>query len=762
MNRFRKSFSVHILLLLLILLSGCSTVKYVKQDEFLLSKLTIESDNKRLRSSELEAYVKQKPNQRVFGIFKMPLHIYSLSGRNDKLGINRFIKRVGEAPVIYNSELTDKTVEELTKVAQNKGFLHARIDTSVIYKKKKAYVTYKIHAGEPFRISEYEKHIKDPVMDSILSANPLQPKILNNMILDNGILEDERTRLISILRNNGYYALNKDLFLYYADSTEQSNQIQLSLESVPKTNENRSAFDRFRISKIIVDTSFDPLADEYKLENLRRDTIFYKGVYIVENLNDIWLKSKYIDQALYFHTGDYYNESSVNATYSAFSRMPAIKFINIRFNPVSEDSDELVCLIELSKAKSQSFSTELEGTHSAGDLGAAVAFSYKHGNIFKGSEMLTFKVRGAYEQLHGTSITDNYTEFGGETSINFPRFLFPILHSSVRKKIRANTEFALSYNYQHRPEFTRVIAGGAWRYKWTVKEQHRHTFDFVDLSYTYLPRMSDEFKNEMDQINVNPVLRYSYENHFILRTGYTYYKTNNVKLNKFNPIRYTFRAGAESAGNALYAISSLTKAKKVNGGYEMLGIRYAQYVKGDLDYAMTYRIDKRNYIAWHVGFGVAYPYGNMTVIPYEKRYFAGGANSVRAWNVRTLGPGRYRRTEGIDFINQSGDIKLDLSVEYRSYLFWKLHGAIFIDAGNIWTLRKYDNQPGGQFQFDTFYKEIALGYGAGIRADFDYFVLRLDLGIKAYDPSLYARDSWRLIQPGKNDFVLNFAVGYPF
>jgi len=249
-----------------------------------------------------------------------------------------------------------------------------------------------------------------------------------------------------------------------------------------------------------------------------------------------------------------------------------------------------------------------------------------------------------------------------------------------------------------------------------------------------------------------------------MRTGYTYYLSNNTQKNKNRPIRYTLRAGIESAGNSLAAISSLLNLPKNDGGYEVLGIRFAQYVKLDAEYAMNYRIDQRNNFVWRAGVGVAYPYGNLTVIPFENRYFSGGANSVRAWGIRSLGPGRYAKGgSGIDFINQSGDIKLDLNVEYRSYLFWKLHAAFFIDAGNIWTIREYDNQPGGQFQIDQFYKEIALGYGVGLRLDFDYFVLRLDLGVKAYDPSMSGRDSWRIIQPRLNqDFTLNFAVGYPF
>lgn len=763
MNIRKAKLCIYITGMLLPLMVSCSSTKFVGNDEYLLNRVQVISDTRKLKPAELEPYIKQKPNQRVFGIYKMPLHLYSLSGRKDN-SLNKFIRKVGEAPVVYDAQLVAKSMDELKKVAENKGYLFAKIDTVVNYKKKKADITYVITGGAPLKINSFDREIKDQAMDSVLIDAKIKYAIKPGMILDNGMLEDERMKITNSLRNNGYFGVNKDLFSFYADTTQSSQNINLLLKDQGRTDKTETAYLRYKIRNVLIDTAFDPMLNEETSSDFKMDTIRYKHLEIVESKGDRWIKPVYLSDACFIQPGEMYSEAMVNATYAAFSRLPVIRFVNIRFEPVAEGSDELNCIISLSKSKSQGFSVELDGTNSAGDLGAALGFTYKHSNLFKGSEVLSLKVRGAYEQLSGSSITDNYTEYGGEATIGFPRFLFPFLRSNFKKKLKATTEFGLQYNYQHRPEYERVIAGTSWRYKWTMGEMHRHTFDFIDFSYTYLPWMSEEFRNEMDQSGMNPVLRYSYENHFIMRMGYTYYRSNTHLKNSTTPIRYSFRGGLESAGNMLYAISSLMNAKKVNGGYELLGIRYAQYVKGDVDYAMNYRIDKRNYIAWHVGFGIAYPYGNLTVIPYEKRYFAGGANSVRAWGVRTLGPGRYvNNSTGIDFMNQSGDIKLDLNVEYRSYLFWKLHGALFVDAGNIWTIRKYENQPGGQFQFDKFYKEIALGYGVGVRADFDYFVLRLDLGIKAYDPALTGKEAWRFVRPRlKQDFTLNFAVGYPF
>ena len=228
---------------------------------------------------------------------------------------------------------------------------------------------------------------------------------------------------------------------------------------------------------------------------------------------------------------------------------------------------------------------------------------------------------------------------------------------------------------------------------------------------------------------------------------------------------YTLRAAGEIAGNLLYGISKLTRHKPGEyGEYSILGIRYAQYAKADLDYAYTILLNERNSLALHVGAGIAVPYGNSEMVPFEKRYFSGGANSVRGWSVRGLGPGRYRGTNPMtDFMNQCGDIRLDMNAEYRSKLIWKLELAAFLDAGNIWTIRNYPSQPGGKFQLKSFYKEIAMAYGLGMRLDFNYFILRLDLGMKLYDPSVVNKSKWVISYQNFNrDATLHFAVGYPF
>ena len=318
----------------------------------------------------------------------------------------------------------------------------------------------------------------------------------------------------------------------------------------------------------------------------------------------------------------------------------------------------------------------------------------------------------------------------------------------------------MAWDLQNRPEFHRRVFSMAWRYRWAEPRHHLNwRFDLLDLNYVYMPWISETFKRDyLDDVdNRNAILRYNYEDIFIIKMGFGLTYSDGVDA---------FRLNVESSGNLLSAFSKALNFKiNSKGQRTFINIAYAQYAKADFDYTHLVRFDDRNVLALHAGIGVAYPYGNSKVLPFEKRYFSGGANSVRGWGVRELGPGGYKGNDGrIDFINHTGDMKLDLNAEYRTPLFWKFEGALFVDAGNIWTLRKYDEQPNGQFKLDKFYKQIAAAYGMGLRLNFDYFILRFDMGMKAINPAYESGDEhWAIIHPKlSRDFAFHFAVGLPF
>lgn len=427
--------------------------------------------------------------------------------------------------------------------------------------------------------------------------------------------------------------------------------------------------------------------------------------------------------------------------------------------------------ILLSRNKKQSITLDVEGTNSEGDLGFGVGATYQHRNLARGSQLFTARLRMNYESLSGSFnglINDRYTEYAGEVGITFPRFEFPFAPLSMRQRFNVTSELAISGNYQERPEYTRIISGAAWKYKWVNRTNtRRHEFDLIDINYVYLPERTNDF---LDAIAPdNPLLRYSYEDHFIMSMGYRYYNSNKRipsavgRTRGIQPMVYTIRASAETAGNLLYLGSRILAHRPDDGVYEVFNTRFSQYVKGEVDYALTRNFDHRHSLAFHVGAGIGFPYGNSRVLPFEKRFYAGGANGVRGWGVRTLGPGSYNSHNSVTyFMNQCGDIRFDMSVEYRAKLFWVLEGGAFIDAGNIWTIHNYENQPGGMFHFDTFWKQIAWSYGIGLRMDFNYFLLRLDLGIKAYNPA-EGQERWPLLHfDWHRNTAVHFSVGYPF
>ena len=403
-------------------------------------------------------------------------------------------------------------------------------------------------------------------------------------------------------------------------------------------------------------------------------------------------------------------------------------------------------------------------------LGAALSVSYQNRNLFRGSELCMFRVRGAYEAvsgLHGQYRNESYTELGAETSINFPRFLFPFLSNDFRRNIRANTEFGLQYNYQMRPEFTRIVASTNWSYKWQSKSLHtRHQIDVLDINYLYMPWLDPIFEERYLKEKQNYILRYNYEDRLIVRAGYSYVYNSATGVMPTTTVAdnsYSLRFNVESAGNVLYGLAKLTSMhQNKEGEYSILNIPFAQYIRADFDYAKNIAFDLKNSLSYHLNLGIAFPYGTAKMVPFEKRYFSGGANSVRGWSVRDLGPGSFPG-DG-NFLNQTGDIKFDASMEFRSKLFWKIQSALFVDAGNIWTIREYESQLGGKFRFNKFYKQIAFAYGLGIRLDLDFFILRLDGGMKAINPVYESgKHRYPIFHPRfSRDFAFHFAVGYPF
>lgn len=774
---YRVWTGIAMALVFMAVLSSCSSTKHVPQGKLLLDKVKINIADPRpdVEKSQLANYLRQNANHRVLGGVKLQLAFYNLSGKDSTKWFNRWIQRVGTPPVIYDAALTEASAEQLKTALSNRGYMNNvvtyHVQTDSI--KRKARVDYDITLGEPYYIRSIAYEIPDDDMRDIILGDSADFVVHQGDLLNFNNLDQWRQDITENLRNHGYYAFNKEYITFIADTAADSHAVDLTLNSrEPYRNERMPYYtehEPFYVRNVTYVTRFDPVAmrDGYWGEDT---VVLASGVKVYEDSTH-YLRPQVIDECNYIEPGSLYNADALNRTYRALGRLNVIKQINIDVRPVGEVDGVLMldAYVLLQSDRAQTISVSLEGTNSEGDLGFGVGLDYQHRNIFRGAEVLSGKFKLSYESLSGNLsglINNNYSEYSTEWGITFPKFMAPFLKRSFKHKIQASTAFTLNFDYQARPEYTRVIAGGGWRYQWSERSRRlSHTLTLLDLSVISVPKFNEEF---FDRIT-NPLLRYSYQDHLIMRMGYNFYRTNKAEMNVqqmglFQRDVFTIRANAETAGNLLYGLSHLTRQQADStGSYKALGIRYSQYVKADADYSITHYFDRRQSLAFHVGAGVAIPYGNSDVLPFEKRFYSGGANSVRGWGVRTLGPGSYNSNNSLsNFIYQCGDIRFDVNLEYRAKLFWVVELGLFIDAGNIWTIKDYEDQPGGVFKFNKFYEQIACSYGAGIRLDFKYFLVRVDMGMKAHNPAS-GQEHWPLLHPKfKRDSEFHFSVGYPF
>mgnify|MGYP003289082616 CR=1 FL=1 len=762
---------VFLLIMCLLSVFSCSVNKFVPEGEYLLNDVDIVSTTNRANAVKADGYVRLQPNSKWFSLFRIPLYTYSLSGTDSLKWINRVLRRIGEAPVIYDEQIAENSRQNIEQMLRNEGYLHATVDLECKKDpvKRRAEATYYLHERERYYISDVRLNTEDKGIEEIVMADSLSSLLRTGMPFSVDGLESERRRITAMLRNKGYYRFRKEYITYIADTAQFSNDVRLTMNIAlftPSSDAQPEEHSRYHINDIYFVSGAGLNIDSVELAQC--DTMVF-GDYRILHRGDPVLRPRLLANNTYLERGRMYSLNDAEMTHKSFVQLPALKYTTVR---IAEHADTslLDCYIMYERSKSRTVGFEIEGTNTAGDLGAAASVTISDRNLFKGSELLSLRLYGAYEavsNLRGYT-GERFLEYGAELSLKFKGGLISNYVPVGERKLTSSTMFALKFNTQERPEFGRRVLSGSWSYMWSKKEESNHKLDVLDLNYIYVPWISDTFKSEyLDSIsNRNSILKYNYENLLITKLGYTYsYNSSLDESRRFDRVAYSLRASVESSGNLLYmATSALNASKNSDGQYTFLNIAYAQYVKGDMDLTTRVKIDGRNSIVVHMGLGLAYPYGNSKILPFEKRYFAGGANGMRGWTVRTLGPGTYKnKGTNIDFINQSGDMKIDLNVEYRSHLFWRLHSAVFVDAGNIWTLRAYKEQPGGQFNIGTFYKELAFSYGVGLRFELDMFVLRLDAAMKAVNPAYSGRDKYPIINPDLGrDFALHIAIGHPF
>ncbi|MDR1543827.1 MAG: BamA/TamA family outer membrane protein [Prevotellaceae bacterium] len=725
--------------------------------------------------ADLNNYILQKQNSYMLSFMRTKLGLYSLSGSDTTKWINRTLRRLGEDPVIFDEGTAESTKEVLNQVVKNKGFLNSDVKINISTKKKKTNVTYIISGGEPYKIGNFEINIPHDSIRQILQRS-YSREPLRGELFDVDLLNEERSRAAQNLRRMGYYTIQKEMFAYAADTAASKNTVDLTMVLQPQYAADSVVGKLFRKKTIDKVTIYcftnSTIQDEDFLTYL--DTVFYKDYRIIYNHKKHIFTPKILVTKTVLASGQIYNERLVDRTNANLASLSAVKYVNVSF---AEKYDDLLdCSIYVSPSDRFGYSVELEGTTTMpSDFGVGVKVSYFDKNVFHGAETFKLGANVAYEALGiaernsaGEIIHrrfENAFSVGGDASLSVPQILIPFLKQEARKRYGGTTAFSLNYNYQHRPQrFDRHIANATMRYTWQ-RRNTRFTFNLIDWSYTFLPNKDTTyFKNVIDQ--PGSFIKFSFEDHLTTEIGFAI-STTNQRADSRHQSFYTLRANISAAGNILWALRNITKQKldtvNNNNRYTIFGTPYAQFIKGEMDFSYNQFISERLRFVFHTSLGIGLPYGNSKILPFEERFIT----NLRGWDPRSLGPGTYQNPDSIiRYMEQSGDIKFEINAELRFKLFWLLEGAFFVDAGNVWTIKNYPEQTGGVFSFKKgkFFEQLGCNYGFGIRADFSFFILRLDLGLKLYDPRLPAGDRWRLgtYDEKYKDYYFSFGIGYPF
>ncbi len=769
MNRLISKYIY--LLFALIILASCNVTKKVPDGGYLLDKVDINSDIKGIGSSNLRPYLRQKPNSSIPIIGKWKLHMYNIPD-NDSTWLKRQLIKYGEPPVLLNEQLAIISAEQIRLHLNNIGYLNAEVDTTVVKNDKRAAVTYDVTGNEPHRIRVFNDTINsvDTTIYNILSSTGRLEFIKENDIFDLSVLEQGRENMTTMLRNRGYYNFSKDNFYFLADTTVGQNQVDVTLSLNNPTESTKHQ--QFTIGNVLVINGVSSLILEDSTKRNILDTIEYRGINIIQE-RDPFLSPRAVYYNTFLRPGRLYSDRIVERTYSSMNGMGPVNQTAINLTPVvRNDSSLLDTRISLFPGNMHYMQFGVDGTNSAGDLGVGSNLTYEHRNIFNGGETFRVRLNAAYEFIRATDSLDlldnSYYEYGVEAFLSIPQLLFPWVLKQLRDQPSASTEFSIGTNFQKRPEYFRQFFNLSNRFQWSSMEWKLvNVFEPIGITYVRMPWSSQRFKDLYLSEEVNPILRYSYDEQLIVRSAYniTYTNYNRISRGDMPNIPFRIRSGIEVAGWLPRLVTSMGGGKlNDRGSKEFFGLTYSEYVKGDFDIAPMYRIDDTKTIAAHFSLGVAYPYGNSDILPFEKRYFGGGANGVRGWSTRTLGPGTYSQdSTGHDFGRRVGEVKIDLSVEYRRKVSRLIELAGFIDAGNIWTIKDYVEQPGGLFNLAEFYKELGVAYGVGLRFDLNFLLIRVDGGMKAHNPAMPVGSRWTVFKPDfKRDFAFHFAIGYPF
>jgi outer membrane protein assembly factor BamA len=758
--------------------------------EYLLikNKIKYSAKNPGIKTDELYSIARPKPNQKFIGIARIKLYMFRLGskGKQESKFRTWLRDKTGERPAIFDSAAAIQASHEMELYLNKVGYFYSTVEFNTSHKKKKKVtVIYMVTPSAPYRLESVEYSIDDSLMLQFISKSKTETKIKPGAIYNAFDLDDERDRITEILQNNGYYYFNRDYIYFKIDSIPGDHQMKLKV--LVKPNLVASADEPWKIvalphkqyfiRDIYIRPNFDPLAPAGTFADTIKYVREYKtgkkptlgDYYIIHQPND-HIHPRTIVQSVFIRPGDPFRQLDISRTRSRVAELGIFSYSNIRFKPVTESDTSrgglLDCSIDLSKRKLHSYTVETELTNSGGRPGIGLNFTYANCNIFRGSETLRLKARGALEaqKIFGNDAEYssgtpffNTIEAGLEVSIIFPRFLLPVNQERFPKYFRPKTTASLGYGYETRPEYERWLTNLSFGYDWKESERKRHQIfplDWSVINVTLSPEFAQELENEP-----NDLIKNQYTDNLITALRYSFiYNTQDIrKIQNF----FYFKGNLETAGNMLNLGSQVFNANTDSvGNYILFGIPFAQYVKLDGDFRFFNVITRNNSVAYRLFLGAGLPYGNAVYLPLEKGFYGGGANGMRGWPYRLLGPGSYDNPE--DNFDRMGDIQLEANIELRFPVYSFIKSALFADIGNIWLYKQQESYPNGEFKFDRFYKEFAMDVGLGLRLDFNFFILRVDFAIPLRDPANPENERWVLNQWQFSDVIINFGIGYPF
>lgn len=715
---------------------SCSTTRVLGDGQFRLAdnKVVVDNDRK-FNTKEIESYIKQKPNSYIIFGWNPFLNIYNWSGKNADKGINKFLRKIGTAPVVYQPSQVEASVENINRHLEYLGYYGSDVRSEVRVNGKRVTVTYSVTLGRRYRIGNVSFAVPDGEFKEDFYADTAAVSIRPGDFLSEDALEKETERAASMFRRKGYFGFTKNYFSFEADTLARRDTADL-LMTVKEYTRNQTA------------------------EYARPHRKYFFGDVSISYDNDLKFNDRVLKNICTIRPGAMYDEREVNTTYSRLSALRLFSGVNVSLNP--RDSGIVDCDISLTKSRMQGFKVNLEGsTNSTGLIGISPQVSYYHKNIFHGGQWLNLGFLGNFQfKYDDRSVKSN--EFGVSAGLSFPEFL-GLPNSIFHGPSVPRTEINASYNYQNRPEYTRNMISTSYGYSGSLRNG-KFFYQFYPIQ-AKIVRLTNLDPNFYTTLSGNPFMRDAYQNHFDVGSGLVAYYTTSTALVPKETYEYA-RLQLDASGNVLSLFNKAMKSDEY-GSRLIWNTPYSQYIRTELTLGKTFVFGKNGGQALAIRLlgGVGYAYGNSSTIPFEKQFYSGGANSMRGWQARSLGPGNSKADTTFVIPSQTGDVKLEANLEYRFPMFWKLCGAVFTDVGNIWTLKETDGDKSSHthFTLKNLAGSLAADWGLGLRVDLNFLILRIDMGMKLYDPS-QDTDRWRTPSQWlkKDGYSLHFGVGYPF